>query len=133
MTSRVTYISDLRTECEHLRSGNTFITDAPVDNNGKGAAFSPTDTLATAVASCMLTVMGIKAATLHLQLDGSTAEVTKFMASDPRRISKVKVVISMSLKVDLKTQKILEKTALTCPVINSLNPEIEKEIIFNWQ
>ena len=80
MTSKVTYISDLRTECEHLKSSNTFITDAPTDNNGKGEAFSPTDTVATALASCMLTVMGIKARDMDLKLDGSTAE----LATRPR-------------------------------------------------
>ena len=80
MTSKVTYLSDLRTECEHLKSSNTFITDAPTDNNGKGEAFSPTDTVATALASCMLTVMGIKARDMDLKLDGSTAE----LATRPR-------------------------------------------------
>ena len=82
MTSRVTYNGDLRTTSEHLRSGNTFITDAPVDNNGKGEAFSPTDTVATGLASCMLTVMGIKARDMDVNLDGSVAEVTNLMASN---------------------------------------------------
>jgi len=133
MTSRVTYISDLRTECEHLKSSNTFITDAPTDNNGKGEAFSPTDTVATALASCMLTVMGIKARDLGLKLDGSTAEVTKIMASDPRRISEINVVLYMNLKVDDKQKTILERTANTCPVHYSLHPDIKKDIQFNWK
>lgn len=133
MTSRVTYLSDLRTECEHLKSSNTFITDAPTDNNGKGEAFSPTDTVATALASCMLTVMGIKARDMDLKLDGSTAEVTKVMASNPRRISEIKVVLHMNLAVDEKQRTILERTGYTCPVHYSLHPDIKKDIQFNWK
>ena len=132
MTSKVTYISDLRTECEHLKSSNTFITDAPTDNNGKGEAFSPTDTVATALASCMLTVMGIKARDLNLKLDGSKAEVTKVMASDPRRISEIQVVLHMNLKVDERERLILERTGFTCPVHYSLHPDIKKDIQFIW-
>ena len=133
MTSKVTYLSHLRTECEHLRSSSTFITDAPVDNNGKGEAFSPTDTVATALASCMLTVMGIKALTMDLKLDGSTAEVTKIMASNPRRISEIKIVLNMNLSVNAKEKDILERTGLTCPVHHSLHPDIIKDIVFNWK
>lgn len=133
MTSRVTYLSDLRTECEHLKSTNAFITDAPTDNNGKGEAFSPTDTVATALASCMLTVMGIKARDMNLKLDGSSAEVTKVMASDPRRISEIKVVLHMNLEVDEKQRTILERTGHTCPVHYSLHPDIKKDIQFNWK
>lgn len=133
MTSKVTYISELRTECLHLRSSNIYITDAPVDNNGKGAAFSPTDTVATGLASCMLTVMGIKARDLDLILDGSTAEVTKIMASNPRRISEIKIVLHMDVVVDKKQQTILERTGLNCPVYHSLHPDIKKDIQFNWK
>ena len=94
MTSRVTYLGDLRTECEHLQSGNKIITDAPVDNQGKGETFSPTDTVATALASCMLTVMGIKARDMKVDIEGTTAAVTKVMAADPRRISEIEVVLA---------------------------------------
>ncbi len=94
MTSKVVYKGNLRTECEHLQSKSKFITDAPLDNQGKGEAFSPTDTVATAVASCMLTIMGIKARDMELDIEGTTAEVTKTMAADPRRISGVKVAVS---------------------------------------
>ncbi|RNL91048.1 OsmC family peroxiredoxin [Sinomicrobium pectinilyticum] len=132
MTSKVIYKGDLRTECEHLQSGNIFITDAPTDNNGKGEAFSPTDTVATALASCMLTVMGIKARELEVDLTGTTAEVTKTMAAGPRRISAIKVVFRFPLNPDDKTRKILQNTANTCPVHYSLHPDIEKEIEFNW-
>lgn len=132
MTSKVIYKGGLRTICEHLQSGNTFITDAPTDNNGKGEAFSPTDTVATALASCMLTVMGIKARDLDVDLTGTTAAVTKTMAADPRRISGIKVVLYLPVDPDAKTRKILENTANTCPVHHSLHPDIKKEIVFNW-
>ena len=132
MTSKVTYYGGLRTSCEHLRSGNTFITDAPVDNNGKGEAFSPTDTVATGLASCMLTMMGIKANSLEVDLSNSTAEVTKHMAADPRRISKIEVKLSLPQNVAEKNRKILVHTANTCPVHYSLHPDIEKVISYNW-
>lgn len=132
MTSKVTYKGDLRTVCEHLQSGNTFITDAPTDNNGKGEAFSPTDTVATALASCMLTVMGIKARELDVELSETEAEVTKAMTANPRRISGIKVVLNFPVDPDTKSRKILENTANTCPVHHSLHPDIKKEIVFNW-
>ncbi|RLD27701.1 MAG: OsmC family peroxiredoxin [Bacteroidetes bacterium] len=132
MISKVTYIGNLRTENTHLKSGDTYITDAPTDNNGKGEAFSPTDTVATGLANCMLTVMGIKARDLKLDMSGTTAEVTKIMASNPRRISKIEVVLKLPFKADSKHRKILEYTAKTCPVLYSLHPDIEKDISFNW-
>ncbi|MAU26423.1 MAG: osmotically inducible protein OsmC [Muricauda sp.] len=133
MTSKVTYHGELRTTCEHLRSGDTFNTDAPIDNNGLGQAFSPTDTVATGLASCMLTVMGIKARDLGVDLKGATAEVTKHMASDPRRISKIEVSMELPADVSEKNRKILERTANTCPVHYSLHPDIEKVIKFRWE
>ncbi len=131
-TSKVTYLGNLRTECEHLKSGNTYITDAPIDNNGKGEAFSPTDTVATGLANCMLTVMGIKARDLEVILDGSTAMVTKTMSSSPRRISKIEVILKLPSMVSEKNRKILENTGNTCPVHHSLHPDIEKVITYNW-
>lgn len=133
MTSKVTYHGELRTTCEHQRSGDTFNTDAPVDNNGLGQAFSPTDTVATGLASCMLTVMGIKARDLGVDLKGATAAVTKHMASDPRRISKIEVSMELPANVSEKNRKILERTANTCPVHYSLHPDIEKVIEFRWE
>lgn len=132
-TSKVTYLGNLRTECEHLKSGATYITDAPTDNNGKGEAFSPTDTVATGLANCMLTVMGIKAAGLGVDLTTSTAVVTKTMGTNPRRISKIEVIFSLPENVSEKNQKILENTANTCPVLYSLHPDIEREISFAWK
>lgn len=131
-TSKVTYLGDLRTENEHLQSGNKFITDAPTDNQGKGEAFSPTDTVATALANCMITVMGIKARDLKVNMDGTTAMVTKTMAANPRRISKIKVILNFPPGIDEKSRKILENTGKTCPVMQSLHPDLEKEVVFKW-
>ncbi|WP_298899765.1 OsmC family protein [uncultured Psychroserpens sp.] len=133
MTSKVTYLGDLRTESTHLKSDNSFITDAPTDNNGKGEAFSPTDTVATGLASCMITVMGIKARDLGIDMAGTTAHVTKIMAAEPRRISKIEVVLDFPFEADKKVRIILERTANTCPVHYSLHPDIEKDITFNWK
>jgi len=132
MTSKVTYLGNLRTKNTHLKSGDSYFTDAPTDNNGKGEAFSPTDTIATGLANCMLTVMGIKAQNLNIDMSGTTAEVTKIMASNPRRISKIVVVLDLPFKAEEKQKRILENTARTCPVLYSLHPEIEKDISFNW-
>ncbi|HUH29125.1 OsmC family protein [Gelidibacter sp.] len=132
MTSKVVYLGDLRTECTHLKSGNTFITDAPLDNNGKGLAFSPTDTVATGLASCMMTVMGIKARDMGVDMTGTTSEVTKIMASNPRRIAKIEVHMNLPFVAEDKTKKILENTGRTCPVLYSLHPDIEKDITFKW-
>jgi len=132
-TSTVTYLGDLRTSSIHLQSGSEIISDAPVDNNGKGEAFSPTDTVANGLASCMFTVMGIKARDLGVDFSGSTAEVTKVMAAEPRRISEIHITFQMNLVADDKTKTILERTAMTCPVFYSLHPDIKKEIVFNWK
>lgn len=132
MTSKVTYLGNLRTENVHLKSGNNFITDAPTDNNGKGEAFSPTDTVATGLANCMLTVMGVKASQLEVNMDGTTAEVTKYMSADPRRISKIKIILNFPHEITKKNQKILEHTARTCPVHFSLHPDIERDITFKF-
>ncbi|WP_372920042.1 OsmC family protein [Salegentibacter sp.] len=132
MTSKVIYQGNLRTEAEHLQSGRKMITDAPVDNHGKGEAFSPTDTVATALATCMLTVMGIKAEEMEVELEATTAEITKTMAENPRRISKIEVNLYFPNVYSEKQTKILEHTARTCPVLQSLHPEIEKIISFNY-
>lgn len=132
MTSKVTYLGDLRTSSIHLQSGSEIISDAPLDNNGKGEAFSPTDTVANALATCMFTIMGIKARDMEISLEGSTAEVTKTMAADPRRISKIKVVFNLTSNADEKARELLERVAMRCPVHFSLHPDIEREIIFNW-
>ncbi len=132
MTSKVIYRGDLRTECEHMPSGSKIITDAPVDNKGKGEAFSPTDTVATSLASCMLTIMGIKAQEMNVDLRGTFAEVTKSMAANPRRISKIEIKFHFPTHFSEKETAILENAAKTCPVIYSLHPEIEKVISFTY-
>lgn len=132
-TSKVTYLGELRTSSIHINSGSEIISDAPLDNNGKGEAFSPTDTVANALATCMLTVMGIKANEMEVDFSGSTAEVTKVMGTEPRRITEIHVTFDMNLTADDKTRTILERTAMTCPVFYSLHPDIKKEIVFNWK
>jgi uncharacterized OsmC-like protein len=133
MTSKITYLGELRTSSIHIQSGSEIISDAPIDNNGKGAAFSPTDTVANALGSCMFTVMGIKAAEMNIDLSNATAEITKVMAAEPRRISEIHIVFTITAEADDKTKTILERTAMTCPVYYSLHPDIKKVITFNWK
>jgi putative redox protein len=133
MTAKITYNGELRTSCVHVKSGDSFVTDAPTDNNGLGQAFSPTDIVATGLASCMLTMMGMKAKDLEIDLKNATAAVTKHMASGPRRISKIEVVFNLPSKISEKSRKILVHTANTCPVHYSLHPDIEKVISFQWE
>lgn len=132
-TSTITYVGDLRTVCIHLQSGTQILTDAPTDNHGKGEAFSPTDLVATALGSCMVSIMAIKSKDLNVDLKDSTLEVTKIMQAEPRRIAKIIVVLNMTIVPDEKTKIILERAAMTCPVFLSLHPDIEKEITFNWK
>ena len=132
-TSKVTYLGYLRTSSIHLQSGSEIISDAPIDNNGKGEAFSPTDTVANGLASCMFTMMGIKARDMEIDLSGSTAEVAKIMAVDPRRISEIHVTFNFNALVDEKSKTILERIGNTCPVHYSLHPDIKKVIVYNWK
>lgn len=132
-TSIVKYLGDLRNSSMHLHSGTEILNDAPVDNHGKGEAFSPTDMVANSLATCMLTIMAIKANDMGLELKGTTAEVTKVMAADPRRISEIHITFQMNLANDTKSRTILERSALTCPVYYSLHPDIKKIIAFNWK
>lgn len=133
MTSKVTYLGELRTSSIHIQSGTEILTDAPTDNHGKGEAFSPTDLLANALGSCMVSLMAIKSKDLNLNLEGSTVEVTKIMQAEPRKIAKIIIIMNMEIAVDQRMKLILERTAMTCPVLLSLNPDIEKEITFNWK
>ena len=132
MTSKVTYLGNLRTSSEHIQSGTKILTDAPTDNHGKGEAFSPTDLVANALATCIMTIMAIKASEMNIIMEGSTAEVTKTMLALPRRIAKIEVIINMVGSFDQKTKLILERTAMTCPVHMSLHPDLEQEVTFNW-
>jgi uncharacterized OsmC-like protein len=134
MTSQIIYKGDLRTEATHLQSGTVIETDAPVDNQGKGERFSPTDLVATALGNCMLTIMGIKARDMNIDLTGTTIDITKIMVADPRRIGTIKVVFQFpaSLEIIEKDRTILERAALTCPVAKSLSSELVQEVTFNW-
>jgi len=133
-TSKVIYQGELRTKAIHLQSGTEITTDPPLDNNGKGEAFSPTDLLATSLANCMMTIMGMTANTHHIDLGSLEADVTKVMAADPRRVSEIHISFDFpnQLNYSDKEKKILEYAALTCPVYYSLHPDIKKEINFNW-
>ena len=135
MTSRIKYEGNLRTVATHLQSGTVIETDAPVDNQGKGERFSPTDLVATALGTCMLTIMGIKARDMNVSLEGTEIDITKIMAANPRRIGEIKVVInfSESVKADEKQRTILEKAAMTCPVFESLSAEMKKDVEFKWR
>ena len=132
-TSRTIYLGELRTENEHIRSGQKLITDAPVDNQGKGEAFSPTDLVATALSDCMLTIMGIKARDKGLDLAGTTVETTKIMSAEPRRIGEIVIEFTFP-KNDFseKDRAILVAVTKTCPVALSLHPDVKQTIKFNW-
>ena len=128
--ANIVYQNNLRTETEHIASGEKIITDAPVDNNGKGEAFSPTDLVATALGSCMITIMAISANKYDIDMSGTNASVKKIMGSDPRRISEISIEINMNKNIEEKDRKRLERSALTCPVHRSLHPDLEKKIRF---
>lgn len=134
MTSKIIYTGNLRTTATHLKSGITIETDAPTDNNGKGERFSPTDLVATALGSCMITLMGIAADRHELNIDGTTCEIEKIMTSNPRMIGAVKVWLQVHGAADFteKEKTILKNAALTCPVYRSLNEETQKIVEFNW-
>jgi putative redox protein len=127
------YQGNLRTEATHLKSSDKIITDAPTDNNGKGEAFSPTDLVCASLVSCMMTIMGIRAKKNDISLQGLTADVTKVMASNPRKIAKIKVSFTLDdTNANAKQIQMLKDAALTCPVALSLNPEINQDVSFHF-
>ena len=128
---RVEYIGDLRTESVHLDSNNKIITDAPKDNQGLGRKFSPTDLVASALGSCLLTIMGIVANRKQIDMTGCYAEVEKTMSENPRRISSINIDIYLSDNISNKDKDILCKASKHCPVHNSLNKDINIKINFN--
>ena len=130
--ANIIYKNNLRTEAEHIDSAQKIITDAPIDNNGKGEAFSPTDLVATALGSCMITIMAIVAEKHGIDISGTNASVKKEMSSNPRRISEIIVDINMGKNIDKKDRKRLEKAALACPVHKSLHPDMAKKIQFHY-
>jgi len=132
MTAKVVYTGDLRTEATHLRSGSVIETDAPVDNKGKGERFSPTDLVAVALATCIVTTIAILAPSIDIM--GAECQVEKIMVSNPRKIGEIVVTISFpksGLYSD-EEKKRLELIATTCPVHQSLHPDCKRTIIFNW-
>jgi putative redox protein len=131
-TATAHYAGNLRTEATHTASGTTILTDAPVDNHGRGEAFSPTDLVSAALGSCMMTIMGIVAARNEVDLTGVTFEVTKHMAVEPRRIAQIDVQFRMPASLSQKDRAILENAARTCPVALSLNPEIRQQVQFEY-
>jgi uncharacterized OsmC-like protein len=133
ITAKIKYTGDLRTECTHIQSGDKVITDAPVDNRGRGEAFSPTDLLATSLGSCIMTIMGIKARENGIILDGTEVEITKIMASDPRRVAEVVVEFYFPPRdYSPEEKQLIESVAGTSPVPLSLHPELRQTIRFHW-
>lgn len=134
MTSSIVYEGELRTVATHLRSGTQIETDAPVDNQGKGERFSPSDLVATALGSCMITIMGMRARDMNLDLTNVKIEVDKIMKTDPRRIGGVNLTFHFpeGFAADVKQRQILEKAAHSCPVVYSIHPDITVNVQFNW-
>lgn len=127
------YNGELRTTAKHLRSGNVIVTDAPPDNMGKGEAFSPTDLLSASLGSCMLTLMGIAANTHKMNIDGTHINITKVMASNPRRVAEVHVDFDIPDRgLSDKQKSILENAAITCPVAKSIHPDIRQQVNFRY-
>lgn len=133
-TVKSTYRGELRTQCVHLQSGNSLITDAPCDNQGRGEAFSPTDLLATSLGSCIMTIMGIRARELGVDLTGTEISVTKIMAANPRRVAAVELAFEFPpLAISDEQRQAIESVARTSPVPLSLHPDLRQEITFNWR
>lgn len=134
MHFQVTYKGDLRTEAKHIASSNMVITDAPTDNQGKGEAFSPTDLLATSLACCQMTIMGIVAQRENIDLSGLVAEVKKIMAAEPRRVAEIHVQYKKPTDLNLseKQKTVLIHAAKTCPVAYSLHPDIKQVVSFDF-
>ncbi len=129
-----TYLGDLRIEITHLKSGVSIITDAPADNQGKGEAFSPTDLMATALGTCMLTIMGIVARRNNIPIEGTKIAISKVMGTDPRRVTEVNIAFDMPPgNFSEKEQDLLRNAAVTCPVAKSLHPDIHQGVTFKYQ
>ncbi|MFZ9388946.1 MAG: OsmC family protein [Chitinophagaceae bacterium] len=131
MTSTVLYNGLLRTTCTHLQSGTSFETDAPTDNHGKGERFSPTDLMATSLAACMITTMGIRARSMGFDLDGIKVDVLKIMKPNPRRVAGIELSFYFPEPLrglDVKSREILKYIGDTCPVRISIHPDIEIKV-----
>ncbi|MFN8407526.1 MAG: OsmC family protein [Sphingobacteriaceae bacterium] len=133
-TIESTYLGELRSKSVHVQSGQKLLTDAPIDNQGKGESFSPTDLLATSLGNCMLTVMGIAAREHHLNIDGTTCSIVKVMATNPRRVSEIQIEFNFPKEITYsdKEKAILERSAITCPVAKSVHPDLIQQVKFNF-
>lgn len=130
----IQYLGDLRCEATHGPSGTKLVTDPPVDNEGRGESFSPTDLAATSLGSCMLTIMGIAARRHEIDLQGTRVTVGKIMSAEPpRRIAKLVVRFEIPLPEDHPKRRLLESAASSCPVHLSLHPSIEQDVEFCWR
>jgi uncharacterized OsmC-like protein len=133
-TIETIYLGELRTEAKHVLSGDKVITDAPLDNQGKGEAFSPTDLMSASLGSCMFTIMGIAAREHGFDIDGTSCSITKIMAADPRRVSEIQISFDFpAIQYSDKQKLILEKAAKNCPVAKSLHPDLIQNVNFNFQ
>jgi putative redox protein len=132
MTASIVYTGNLRCTARHIQSGTIIESDAPTDNRGKGEKFSPTDLLCVSLATCMLTTMAIKAGELQVDIINAKAEVTKHMLSDPRRVGKIEVALSLPGNGSENDRKILQETGDNCPVMKSIHPQIELVINYSW-
>ncbi len=134
MTASIEYQGNLRCIAKHLQSGSSIETDAPIDNRGKGERFSPTDSLCVALATCIITTMGIKAADMEIDLTGTTADITKHMLPEPRRVAKIDVILHLKTVsvLDQKDKTILERVGNNCPVAKSLHPDLEINLQYHW-
>ena len=130
--SSIVYQGELRCSCTHLQSQTVIETDAPTDNRGKGARFSPTDLLCVSLATCMITTMGIRAADMQIDLSGSKLEVTKHMLSEPRRVGKVEINLLLPGNLEEKDRMILQKIGDNCPVMKSIHPDLQVEVTYGW-
>lgn len=134
MTAEIIYKGDLRCECLHIQSGSTFETDAPTDNRGKGQRFSPTDTVCVALATCIITTMGIRATDMGIDLMGTKISVTKHMLTDPRRIGKIDITLDLpNVGLNDQQKEILTLIGNNCPVMKSLHPALEISVQYNWK
>jgi putative redox protein len=129
-TATLVYKGNLECELKHERSGTQIITDAPVDNQGRGSAFSPTDLVTAAAASCIITTLGIAAQTRSWKFDGTEMDIVKTMASDPRRIAAIDIDVRFSENYSDADKESIKRIAMNCPVIVSLSPDVKKNVRF---
>ncbi len=131
-TIQTLYLGDLRTEMTHVQSGTRVMTDAPTDNNGKGEFFSPTDLVAGALGSCMLTLMALAARRLEIAIEGTRVEIQKVMAADPRRIAEIRLDFYFPGNYTDRCKKIIEGAGETCPVGKSLHPDVKQTVVYHY-